>query len=158
MHLLIGVNLPLFSLNYKKYGHLAERGWITHIWEMCDKYEISIDGQYEQPTIARTNDSALMELLVKADIYDDKDLRSINKCRIYLEVQNMSDITDGSGTKIAYCALHHIKDPERISKYKWPKQPKPTKNDWNAWDDAIKNVWTTNETYHIQPKLGKWIQ
>jgi len=70
----------------------------------------------------------------------------------------MSDITDGSGTKITYCALHHIKDPERISKYKWPKQPKPTKNNWDAWDDAIKNVWTTSETYHIQPKLCKWIQ
>jgi len=158
MHLLIGVNQPIFSLDYSKYGHLAERGWITHIWEMCDQYKISINGQYEQPTIARTNDSALMELLVKADIYDNKELRSINKCRIYLEVQNMSDITDGSGIKIAYCALHHIKDPERISKYKWPKQPKPTKNDWIAWDDAIKNVWTTSETYHIQPKLGEWTQ
>jgi len=156
MHLLIGMNQPIFSLDYSKYGHLAERGWITHIWEMCDQCKISIDGQYEQPTIARVNDSALMELLVKADIHDDNDLRSINKCRIYLEVQNMSDITDGSGTKIAHCALHHIKDPERISKYKWPKQPKPTKNDWIAWDDAIKNVWTISETYHIQSKLGEW--
>ena len=158
IHLLIGMNQPIFSLDYSKYGHLAERGWITHIWEMCDQYKISIDGQYEQPTIARANDSDLMELLVKADIHDDNDLRSINKCRIYLEVQNMSDITDGSGTKIPHCALHHIKDPERISKYKWPKQPKPTKNDWIAWDDAIKNVWTISETYHIQSKLGEWTQ
>ena len=125
---------------------------------MCDQYKIFIDGQYEQPTTARVNDSALMELLVEAGIHDDNDLRSINRCRIYLEVQNMSDITDGSGTKIAHCALHHIKDPERITKYKWPRQPKTTKNDWIAWDDAIKNVWTISETYHIQSKLGEWTQ
>ena len=125
---------------------------------MCDQYKIFIDGQYEQPTTARVNDSALMELLVEAGIHDDNDLRSINRCRIYLRVQNMSDITDGSGTKIAHCALHHIKDPERITKYKWPRQPKTTKNDWIAWDDAIKNVWTISETYHIQSKLGEWTQ
>jgi len=89
MHLLIGTNQPIFSLNYKQYGHLlAERGWMTHIWEMCDKYEISLDGQYEQPTTVGVNDYSLMESLVKSDIYNDRDLRSINKCRVYF-VENI---------------------------------------------------------------------
>ena len=75
-----------------------------------------------------------------------------------IAIYKLSDITNESGTKNSYCALHHIKDQDRVSKYNWPKQPKPTKDDWNVWDDAISNVWATSETYQIQPKLGKWIQ
>ena len=58
---------------------------------------------------------------------------------MYLQVQNLSDIVNGSGNKISTPVLQHIKDPDRVSKYSWPIQPKPPKTDWDAWDDAILN-------------------
>ena len=83
-----------------------------------------------------------MEQFIQAKIYNEKELQRINRCRIYLQVQNLSEISDGTGNSITHCIRNHIRDPERKSKYKWTHQPFPKKNDWEVWDDALYNVWS----------------
>ena len=43
MHLQMGTNKHIFSLDYQKYQCLCEIGWITHLWEMTWKNQIEID-------------------------------------------------------------------------------------------------------------------
>ena len=91
-------------------------------------------------------------------IYTDEDLSSLNRCRIYLQVQNISEIANGDETSISYCAKNHIRDPDRKSNYKWSNQPFPNKNDWSVWDDALLHIWSQSENLLIVPPLGPWIQ
>ena len=155
IHLTAGINSSIFSLPYSKYGILLEDGWIQNLWQSAEKYNISIKGSYIAPTCNRTNDYSLMEKLVLADLYTDEDIQSINRCRIYLKVQNLSEIANGAGTNISYCAMNYIRDPDRTSKYNWPYQPFPKRRDWEAWIDAVQNVWS-NGNYQIEPPLGTW--
>ena len=92
--LLIGVNQPIFQVSYKKFGCLSEIGWIQQLWAASQRYNIKIQGTYPTPTINRINDYALMEKIITSDLHNDDDIRSINRCRIYLQVQNLSDITN----------------------------------------------------------------
>ena len=73
-----------------------------------------------------------MEKSIESDIHNNNDIISINKCRVYLQAQNLSNIANGKGNKISYCALNHICDLDRISNYSWPNQAKSSKLDWPA--------------------------
>ena len=61
MHLQIGTNRHIFTLDYDKYQCLCEIGWITYLWEMAWKHGVKIEGYYEKPNIARNNDYSLMD-------------------------------------------------------------------------------------------------
>ena len=158
IQILIGANKPIFSLPFSTYGCLAEKGWIQELWKSSEEYNIKIISSYVRPKINRENDYPLMEKAVDADIYTDEDLSSLNRCRIYLQVQNISEIANGDGTSISYCAKNHIRDPDRKSNYKWSNQPFPNKNDWSVWDDALLHIWSQSENLLIVPPLGPWIQ
>ena len=96
---------------------------------MTNSYNIKLEGYYEHTTLTRQNDKSLMESIINSDRYTDDEILSIKRCRLYLQVQNLSDITNGQGTSITYCAKNHIRDPERITIYNWPYQPKPSIRD-----------------------------
>ena len=155
IHISAGLNSPIFTLPYSKYNMLIEKGWLQDLWLSAELYDVKIQGSYVTPAINRVNDYALMEKLIQLDMYTDEDIKSINRCRIYLQVQNLSEITNGHGTQISFCAKNYIKDPDRISNYEWPKQPFPSKRDWEAWEDALLNAWS-NGNYQIIPSLGEW--
>ena len=155
IHIAMGINTPLFDLPYSKYYMLAEQGWIQHLWKATEQYQIKLQGLYMMPTINRNNDFAIMEKIIELDLYTDEDVQSINRCRIYLRVQNLSEIVNGEGNSISYCARNRIRDPDRISKYKWPNQPFPKKNDWEVWEDLLQNV-ISDGNYNIVPSLGQW--
>ena len=87
---------------------LIEKGWLQDLWLSTELYNITLQGSYVTPVANRVNDYALMEKLIQLDIYTDEDIQSINRCRIYLQVQNLSEITNGHGTQISYCAKSPI--------------------------------------------------
>jgi len=157
LHLLIGTNHHLFSLPYPKYSFLGTTSWVQHLWEMAYKYKVIVKGPYIHTKPARYNDYALMDKLIEMGTFSTIDIQKINCCRIYLQVQNLSDISNGEGTHISTNILSHIKDPERVSKYTWPHQPRPPKSMWNIWDEAIQTVWSQSETNQLIPPLGVWI-
>ena len=158
LQLILGSNHHIFHLPYEKYGMLAPKSWITHLWEMSCKYEVQIDGYYEKITPTRKHDQALMDTLISSNRFSSSEIEKINYCRIHLQVHNVSDIVNGNGSRIDYCAIHHIKNPDRISIYKWPNQPKPSKACWRLWDEAISSVWSMNDQYKLPTMLGHYIQ
>jgi hypothetical protein len=74
--------------------------WITAIWEhlhSCNS-TLKITAKYK-PQTNRQNDVAMMEALTDTGDFSAKDLKEINRCRIYLRVFYISDIStlDGQG-------------------------------------------------------------
>jgi len=126
---------------------------------MSFKYKVYLNGQYEKTRPIREKDSALIDLIIDSNAFTNKEILQSNRCRLYLQVQNILEITNGLSTHIGYCcAINHIKDPDQISQYQWPTQPKPPKKDWDSWDTrALLQVWGINEQYLLHEPLGQHI-
>ena len=159
LHLLLGTNRNIFDLKYDRYGMLVknEKGWLVHLWENLKKFDVEIKGTYTKTTGQRVNDFALMDKAIDSGLLNSEQLKKINRCRVYLRVQQLSDIATGKGDRVIQQYMEGNIERVRESKYSWPEQRKPTKSDWQEWSEAIKNIWTENEQGLISPPLGEWI-
>ena len=61
IHLSMGVQTPIFRLDYSKFHFLLEPCWIKDIWKISSKYNIQIHTDYMVPQLQRTHDIALMK-------------------------------------------------------------------------------------------------
>jgi hypothetical protein len=76
--------------------------WITAIWEhlhLCNS-TLKITATWK-PQPNRKNDVAAMEALTETGDFAAKDLREINRCRIYLRVFYTFNISTFNGQEIA---------------------------------------------------------
>ena len=130
----------LFEYPYSEYGHLIQRSWIRHLWQMCDKYHIRLKGDYTRPKKTREYDECLMKKLIFESNFTKLQIEAINRCRIYMQVVTLADIANGSGTFVTKKAYMGERDLDRQSMYIWPTQEKPPKKDWKLWKIAIENI------------------
>jgi hypothetical protein len=75
-------------------------------------------------------------------------LLSINKCRLYLRLYFLSDISNLCGTFIR----SHItqgRPGSRLNTLQWPTQGKPTINNFSIWSTSLREL-----SHHI--KLAPW--
>jgi len=153
LHLLMGINTPLFDLSYDDYGFLAETTWITNLWQKSSEYGLKISGSYVKPNIIRTGDFSLMEELVQSGMMTPAEMLSVNRCRIYLRAQNFSDIVTGDGLRIRTAFMEKSTHQIRSS-YTWPFQPNPPLADWRQWKTAVSEIWNVNEQGILVAPLG----
>ena len=148
----------LFEYEYAKYGALTQRTWIRHLWQDCDKHNILLQGKYERPKLSRENDFCLMERLCMSNHFNKQQIQIINRCRLYMKVITMTDITDSSGGFVTESVYMGTLKDDRRSKYVWPNQVRPPPRQWTLWQDAIDLVWSGTGTRRVQPALGNWIE
>ena len=144
----------IFDYEYSKFGFLTQPSWLQHLWHECDKHEIALHGKYAQPQLTRENDFCLMERLCNSNHFTKQQILIINRCRIYLQVITLADISDSSGGFVTEYAYAGNKSTDRNSKYVWPNQIKPPPRHWTLWRDAIELVWSGSGNHRIQPPLG----
>jgi hypothetical protein len=81
--------------------------------------------------------------------YRQEELRLFNACRIYLQVEVVSDLLNAQGTKI----IEHVWQGQRVnhSRYTmlWPKQPRPTNSCWQVWKRMLQKSLNLNNSGHI---------
>ena len=70
-----------------------------------------------------------MNMIIGSGKFSPSTIRQINRCRVYLRAQNLSDITNGVGTHLGFYVINHIWDPDGESDYNCPTQSKTTKLD-----------------------------
>jgi len=111
MQLLLCLDTPIFSLPFDTYGFLCkkEQSWISDLWENAWKFELSIVGRHPCPTLARSNDFNLMERIIESERLSKKEILSIQRCLIYLQVLHASDISNGLGTAVRPSFVHHVR-------------------------------------------------
>jgi hypothetical protein len=78
----------------------------------------------------------------------------IHRCRIYLQVTTMSDITTADGTQIHNAWKNPDTQKPSWSTLKWPKQNKPNQTAWTAWEKFLRSFETTQGK--LSKPLGKW--
>jgi hypothetical protein len=92
-----------------------------------------------------------MESLIASGRFTNKDLKEIKYCRVYLQVFNLSDITNIKGNKIAAWAGRGQTQYGHKSTWEWPVQQRPTA--WKAWKEALEYLAPDGD---IGDPLGEW--
>lgn len=148
----------LFNLDYNKYGHLLPRSWIKSLWEFTHMHNISIPPKQHHIRLKREKDAFLMDSFLKAG-FSKTAMKKLNRCQLFLHVETLSDITDGSGRHLDDRYLKGLWDPYRTDSHDWPVQTKPDKPSWALWRKAVKRCFPTQGHGNLQclvTPLGKW--
>jgi hypothetical protein len=107
-----GYTGKLLEQDYGRYSSvIMTENWISAIWEhlhWCDS-TLKITAKCK-PQTNRQNDVAMMEVLAETDDFSAKDLREINRCRIYPRVFYISDISTFNGQRITAWARKERQD------------------------------------------------
>ncbi len=99
---------------------------------------------------ARENDGHIMDTVTINESCSVK--KAVNRCRIYLQVSTISDITTGDGKKIHPDYIKGTKHQKSL--LKWPTKKKPPKSDWKEWRRCLGKLSIENS---LRSPLEKWI-
>ena len=128
--------------------------WIIETYRFCRKHNIVFvePGQSLLPQCYE--DRAIMEVFHTAG-YGQEEMLQLNRCRLYYKVTTVSDISDVTGTRLSIQwftrGLHLY-----AQRYKWPIQGLPPRQDWELWDNALRNTLGRGSLTLAVP-LGPWL-
>ena len=103
--------------------------------------------------LRREKDQFIMEAAMTNGM-DDATLLAINRCRLYLQVNLLSDITSGDGKSLSGPSMRGVR--VQCNSYKWPTQVDPPAKDWNTWRKAIHTLFAPSSDCLTSP-LGDWL-
>jgi len=135
------------------YAGLLTELWIKNVWHTCQHYKIKIDNNISDGMGRQDNDREIMQVIVKVGA-TNTDLQSINRCRMWLQVNYLSKICMGDGKKITQMAWEGMEKNQ--TRYKWPRTQKPTQIEWKTWQQALLVAFQLNIQRVLQQPLGQW--
>jgi hypothetical protein len=149
-----GRGTPILEIPQEILPHLDSEQWIQTLRRFlalsCITLHISnIDVPYGK----RINDQILMDLVVHTS-WSKTEIKEINKCRLYLKVESVSDISNQSGTHITDKCLNVQLGAHKRDKL-WPKQTQPGQRSIKIWKKFVKSLCKQNTTQLIT-QLGEW--
>ena len=152
----IGVGLNLFTLNYERYKHIATDCWIKDVWKFSSKYDINLqECLTANVKLRRRKDKFIMTHITGLHCYGASEIAHINRCRLYLQVTTLADITTACGKQFSHSAYHCKFDQSRPHYYNWPVQPRPYRYARRLWKQAIKKAFPRNG-HQLIDTLGSW--
>jgi hypothetical protein len=94
----LGLPGPSFGQDFSRFGKLVTSSWIKGVWEEIHTIgtDIRMDGHTKSLTLQRQSDRFLIEAFA-ASGYRNKQLCTLNHCRIQLHAVTLADITTGDG-------------------------------------------------------------
>ena len=142
-----GMGINLFDIKPSQCSWF-EHNWITNTLKMLEHYKIELQTDIPRLTKWRTNDVFIMDELCKGNYWSSGDLVQINSMvRQYMQVTTLSDICTYGGDSILSKTLSGDKHSScSLSKYNWPRIPKPPKSFIKMWSQAIKRAFTSSRS------------
>lgn len=158
LRLEIGTNDPIFRTDITKFDNvLLTESWTRSSWEFCTKHNIQID--IDSPTIPllRENDTCIMQSFMDNPIIQYYELKTLNKCRIYLQAFSLADITTGDGLRITKKAWEGIKASPMRDIEGWPLWGNPSVAEWKTWRKALTSTFSDHiANRYLRKSLGNW--
>ena len=99
-----------------------------------------------------------MEEFRKNKMIKSNELKVLNKCRLYLKIFTLSDITSGDGKSIvskAWTGKNFQGNSRDTSQ--WPIWGMPTTSEWIRWRFALKSTFCEHHDRKLNEKLENWI-
>jgi hypothetical protein len=113
----------------------------------------------------RMHDDSIMTTLLTLQIPPDRIYR-INLCRIFLQVECLSEICNTLGTEVLQEVWNGQRPKESKSALLWPNQHRPHEKLWAEWRTVIKDAFLAprivrankaRAVLSLQTRLGPWI-
>jgi hypothetical protein len=148
-----GIQKPILEEN--RPLQYIEWGWIPSIRDFL----LHIDGRIVNASQGirtyRENDQLIMDI-ESLTTMTRKEQILINRCRLALQVECISDITDMDGKMInkAWLSLRATKPSYSIKS--WPLQGDPGKEAWSIWQRFLSTS-LTRQQWELRQPLGRWI-
>ena len=152
----LGVDHNIFTLDYNDYHHLATDCWIKQVWKFSSSHDISIfETVTDDIILRRRNDVFITEAIVNLHCYSHAELKHINRCRLFLQVTTLSDLTSACGKFFSHDAYHCNFDNSIPHHYQWPAQTRPYQYARRLWKQAIKRAFP-RQGLVLNHRLGLW--
>ena len=135
-HLLLelGTGQQLFEHDYRTLGHVATRSWMKHTWQFCSEFGIQLESTLPTLQLQCPNDQFLMEAFQQ---HYSKGLDRLNRCRMYLNVCTLAEITTADGRYITQSAWNGQRATIKTNQYTWPNQHRPSNQNWQFFKEAL---------------------
>ena len=158
-----GMSFPLFAAPCLSVPHAPE-GWLSS----CRAFLAHCGGRLmitsewvRLPKPLRQSDKILMNEFTTLNL-KPKQLKILNYCRLYLQVECLSEICSLDGSHILPAAWNGLRLPSR-SRLHWPIQTRP--RTWSLWKNSLARLFLRNPLPPRQPRpadlalsaaLGAW--
>jgi len=154
-----GTSWNVLSRHGGRIHSYVDKCWTSHIWEFNDLYGLSLhrdDAPWMLPQ--RENDLFIMEELAQISTATTKQLQHSQRCRLYLGVSTLADISSSGGKSLAdwvtnYTLFH---DPPRLPTLQYPAQQCPPRHVWNDFIKLIQRAFTEGTNNKLTHPLGAW--
>ena len=157
LQLQAGVSWPVLSRNGDQVRSYTPPCWASHTWAFNDMYDLTVHREVEpwlQPQ--RENDRFIMEELANVPNITSKELKYVQRCRLYLKVTTLADITTSCGTALTDWATTAKSDNPHASLLRYPEQISPNRTIWNEYIRVIQRYLTTGTDNTLKSPLGNW--
>jgi hypothetical protein len=154
-----GISKPILLDTEARLPQLSEHKYITAL----RKY-LFISGMglhlkaIKPPTIKQEHDEILMDRassMTKAQM-SDRIFERINRCRKFLRVETIVDVTTSDGKFICEHAFACNLEVRVRSKKLWPNQPHVGNAHTKSWQWFLK-LWCKDGSRELRQPLGKWL-
>jgi hypothetical protein len=137
LQLQAGVSWPVLSQLGATQRRYVDPCFLTKTWEFLDSIGTHIRFDTDEWLCPqRTGDVFIMEQLATLHRLKPADLVHAQRCRLFLGVTTLADITNTDGRSICEWALNGIDTP-RQSTHIYPRQERPSSNVWKTWRDLL---------------------
>jgi hypothetical protein len=86
--------------------------------------------------------------------YTEADSKRINRCRIYLRAEFVSDICNVTGTHVRDASFKLTEEGRNITNELWPRQPRPGPIHRRVWKRFIREICNDNKS--LIQTLWQW--
>jgi hypothetical protein len=152
LQLQLGTPHNSFTLDYKRWSHLAPLLWVMMLWRSLHHFNIHLHMSF--PTLPSPREhQVIMEIFLAKDL-SPTTTSSLSRCSGFLEAIFLLDFTTADRRYLE----QFVFKPEKItsrSKYTFPRE-KPSRKDWNLWFDFWHSFTTTGGK--LNAPLGKWVK
>ena len=93
----LGVNITILCSEYKTFEPLImTESWTQSCWKFMSETKITFDDKTAKINMTRDKDRTIMDGILELKLHP-QEVKQVNKCRLYLKVATLSDITTGDG-------------------------------------------------------------
>ncbi len=133
MHLEIGLQGALFEAPLILQDLITD-SWMKHTWIATWQANILVQADIPDFPLNHYGDKELVQAFLQ-NRFRQPQLGALRRCRMYLQVLCLSDLTTGTGDRLLMNNWRAYKPLQ--SEYTWPKAAKPSNSDWHTWELAL---------------------
>ena len=133
-----GVGWPILQDVSTNLPQFDESHWLRslRLFLRSIQGQLRLDNPYI-PSLQREHDSYIMDHVLQSKQFTNKQIQSINYCRLYLQAVTVSDITNASGNRIFSGILQGKIDAiTSINTWHTTNQANPDTASWKLWKKA----------------------